>query len=68
MIQMQSLYVDIAVQVYAIACQIGGPEIEAVDGTEAGLRFFQRSLAMMFPLVLQSRSLQALQCVLLMVS
>lgn len=53
-------------QVYAIACQIGGPEIEAVEGTEAGLRFFQRSLAMMFPLVLQSRSLQALQCVLLM--
>lgn len=54
-------------QVYAIACQIGGTDMEAVEGPEAGLRFFQRSLAMMFPLVLQSRSLQALQCVLLMV-
>jgi hypothetical protein len=41
--------------------------VPVAEGTEAGLRFYQRSLALMFPLVLQSSSIQALQCVLLMV-
>lgn len=55
-------------QMYAIACQVGGTGILPGEEFQYGVSFYQRSLAIMYPLVLQAESILALQCVLLMVS
>lgn len=56
------------IQVYAIACQIGGRDIVGDDEFAAGHKFHQRALALGYPLALCTESLQGLQYLLLMVS
>ena len=55
-------------QIFAIACLLGGREVYDGKEAEAAMKFYQRSLSIMFPLILATDSLQALQCLVLMVS
>ncbi|CAD6579673.1 MAG: hypothetical protein CYPHOPRED_000980 [Cyphobasidiales sp. Tagirdzhanova-0007] len=52
-------------QVFAIACQIGGADVVEGDAYMSGKRFYQRSLAVLSPLLESLESIEVLQYLLL---